>query len=138
MEFLETNKLMNHSQHGFRRGRSCLSQLLVHYDKVLKRMENGENVDIIYLDFVKAFDKVDHHVTLKKLTALGIGGKLIKWIETFLTDRCQSVIVNGASSSAREVLSGVPQGSVLGPLLFLVLLGDIDEASELVTSFKLC
>ena len=78
MEFLETNKLMNHSQHGFRPGRSCLTQLLVHYDKTLKGMENGENVDIIYLDVAKALDKVDHHVTLKQLTALGIGGKLIK------------------------------------------------------------
>ena len=85
------------------------------------------NVDIIYLDFAKAFDKLDFNITLKKLKHLGITGKIGKWIHSFLTNRTQSVVVNGEQSSPAPVISGVPQGSVIGPLLFLVLIGDIDK-----------
>jgi hypothetical protein len=96
-------------------------------------LEKGLNVDTIYLDFAKVFDKVDHKVLLAKLALLGIGGKLLKWIESFLTYRSQYVLVNGFLSEPSEVKSGVPQGSVIGPLLFLVLIADID--AELGTSF---
>lgn len=133
VEYFDKYLLFNPGQHGFRACRSCLSQLLIHYDKILEALETGSNVDVIYLDFAKAFDKVDFAVTLDKLKALGIGGKLLKWIRSFLTDRHQSVVVNGHSSPPTEVLSGVPQGSVLGPLLFLVLISDIDE--EVISSF---
>jgi hypothetical protein len=133
VSFLEENCLLNPSQHGFRRGRSCLSQLLDHYDKILSMLEQGLNVDVIYLDFAKAFDKVDHQILLEKLELLGIGGKLLEWIKSFLLQRTQHVLVNGHLSEPSAVRSGVPQGSVIGPLLFLILIGDID--AELAHAF---
>ena len=127
VEYMEKYSLFNPSQHGFRGGRSCLSQLIIHYDRILELLENGGSVDVVYIDFAKAFDKLDFGITLKKLSSLGINGKVGQWIHCFLTKRKQLVLVNGARSQPSEVISGVPQGSVLGPLLFLILLGDIDE-----------
>ena len=100
-------------------------------------MEEGHNVDVIYLDFAKAFDKLDFNVTLNKLKMLGIDGKIGRWIHSFLTGRHQSVVVNGEKSPPAEVLSGVPQGSVIGPILFLILIGDIDQnvAHAFLSSF---
>ena len=137
VQFMETYQLFNPSQHGFRAGRSCLSQLLSHYDRILELLEEGVNVDVIYLDFAKAFDKVDFGVTLKKLNDMGIKGKVGSWIYSFLTNRTQTVLVNQCRSQQAEVKSGVPQGSVLGPLLFLVLIGDIDKdvAAAFLSSF---
>ena len=133
VNFLEKNDIFNVNQHGFRIGRSCLSQLLTHYDRILSLLEKGLNVDTIYLDFAKAFDKVDHSLVLKKLSLLGIRGKILEWIKSFLTNRTQRVMVNGFLSEPAHVISGVPQGSVLGPLLFLILIEDIDK--DIATSF---
>ena len=127
VKYLDENQLFNDTQHGFRHGRSCLSQLLAHFEEILTKLEASENVDIIYLDFSKAFDKVDHSIILEKLRLMGIGGNLLNWIESFLKDRFQSVMVNGFLSKPVKVKSGVPQGSVLGPLLFLILISDIDK-----------
>ena len=137
VSFMEEHGLFNATQHGFRVGRSCLSQLIAHFDNIIHLLETGQNVDVIYLDFAKAFDKVDFLVTLRKLEEMGITGKLGCWIHAFLTNRTQSVIVNGCKSQPKPVKSGVPQGSVLGPLLFLVLLGDIDQdvSQAFVSSF---
>lgn len=134
---IEGHGLMNPNQHGFRAGRSCVSQLLQHYDQITQWLEDGQNVDVIYLDFSKAFDKLDIMITLQKLYNLGIAGKLYDWIEQFLTNRRQCVLVSGAVSDQVHVSSGVPQGSVLGPLMFLILLGDIDAnvAHSHVSSF---
>ena len=137
MQFLEDNNKFNDGQHGFRIGRSCISELLIHYDRIVDILESGSNVDAIYLDFAKAFDKVDHGIVLKKLSLLGIRGRLLQWIRSFLSSRTQMVLVNGVLSDPAPVESGVPQGSVIGPLLFLILIRDIDQniAHSFVSSF---
>ena len=83
MAYLEENDLYNPGQHGFRQGRSCLSQLIGHFDNVTRLLEEGKNVDVIYLDFAKAFDKVDFYATMKKLDNIGISGSIGKWIYSF-------------------------------------------------------
>ena len=137
LSYLEENELLNPNQHGFRQNRSCLSQLLAHYETILQIIEKGLGVDVVYLDFSKAFDKVDFNVLLSKLHKLGIGGTLGKWFYSFLTGRTQCVAVNGVLSHPICVESGVIQGSVLGPLLFLIMIGDIgdDVFSSYVSSF---
>ena len=107
-----------------------MSQLLNHFDSVLTELEEGKDVDVIYIDFSKAFDKVDHIILMSKLKAVGLNGKLLAWIESFLTKRKQIVVVDGETSKAAETISGVPQGSVLGPLLFIIMISDIDEHME--------
>jgi len=119
ISFIEEHNLIHPKQHGFRKGRSCLTQLLDHFDDVLRDLNSDANSDVIYLDFSKAFDKVDHRILLKKLHKYGIRGNLHRWLQSFLSDRTQHVVIDGVSSTKTKVVSGVPQGTVLGPLLFL-------------------
>ena len=137
VSFMEEHQMFNHSQHGFRCGRFCLSQLLARFDHITHLLEQGKSVDVIYLDFAKVFDEVDIGLILRKLKALGISPKLGRWLHGFLLRRTHCVIVNGKNSEAHPVESRVPQSPVLGPLLFLVLIGDIDEevSSSFLSSF---
>ena len=108
------------NQFGFLKGRSCLSQLLTSCSEIVEALNAEESCDVIYLDFAKAFDKVSHKQLLFKLWRLGITGNVWKWFECYLSNRSHYVCLEGTNSSSLSVLSGLPQGSILRPLLFLV------------------
>ena len=120
---LEENNLLNSKQHGFRSGKSCLTQLLHHFDDIIESLSNGDDMDAIYLDYAIAFDKVDHQLLLSNLQLYGFHSKIIRWIESFLTNRSQQVIIDGHNISITAlIISGVSQGTVLGPILFLIFI----------------
>ena len=137
MESIIREELLDHMkpylskyQHGFLNGRSCVTQLLDCIGEWSKQLDEGNCLDVIYLDYAKAFDSVPHHRLLKKLEGYGIKGNVLNWITSFLLNRKQRVVINGEASSWRDVLSGIPQGSVLGPVLFICYVNDMPETVQ--------
>ena len=142
---LEINNVIGNSQHGFRNKRSCLTSLLDFFSQVIDTYDTDKNkaVDLVYLDFQKAFDKVPHEGLMVKVNGNGIQGDAARWIRNWLAGRCQRVCINKSYSNWAPVTTGVPQGSVLGPLLFLIHINDIDsnivsKISKFADDTKLC
>ena len=128
---MEKHKLFTIHQHGFRKGTSCITQLIEVLDDWTEQLDDKNAIDTIYLDFQKAFATVPHQRLINKLQSYGICGNILGWIKDFLANRKQKVVINGTGSNWTPVTSGIPQGSVLGPILFTIYMY-INDLSDVV------
>ncbi|CAM4559692.1 unnamed protein product [Lepidochelys kempii] len=127
LKHLEERKVIRNSQHGFTKGKSCLTNLIAFYDEITGSVDMGKAVDVIYLDFSKAFDTASNSFPASKLKKYGLDEWTIRWIESWLDRQAQWVVINGSMSSWQLVSRGVPQGLVLGPVVFSIFMNDLDD-----------
>ena len=137
ISYILKHKILFEYQFGFPKGKSTHMALITLVDKVTEALDNGDYVVGVFLDFSKAFDTVDHSILLDKMFIYGVRNIALKWFKDFLTGRFQYVMYNGFKSSNSEIKCGVPQGSILGPLLFLLYIKDLATVSEACFLFYL-
>ena len=132
LNFISDNNILYDHQYGFRKGRSTQQAIITLVDKITKSQDIGDIVITLLIDLKKAFDTIDHRILLRKLYSYGIRGSMLKWMESYLTDRSQYVVFDGKVSETHGIKCGVPQGSILGPLLFIISVNDICNVSPML------
>ena len=132
LDFMDKNNLFYEHQYGFRQRHSTQHAIITLVDRITHSLDNGDIVISVFLDLKKAFDTVDHHILLRKLFAYGIRGNSFKWFQSYLSNRSQYVMYDNQKSKTQYINCGVPQGSILGPLLFIIYMNDICNVSNLL------